>query len=182
MEHHDALSCCLGIAAVLSLLIMACAPIGYADVTYSATTTNAGNSVSAQYFTVGLYKKVNDTYSPVASDSLLSEPIYKDSSNKVSGNCVLSASDLYVKVSNDCASGFAFSLSEPTFSLTDNGSPIGGMTYTLKVGTSTYTSTSSSWSSSAISPNSTTRYRSRWTSPPRTRSSRPAIPSRDSST
>ena len=43
------MSCILGMALVISMLMVAYAPIGYADVSYTATTTSASNSIESSY-------------------------------------------------------------------------------------------------------------------------------------
>lgn len=138
---------------VLSMLIVAYAPLGYAYTSYSATTVSSNNSISAEYFTIGLYTKTDDTYSPISSAALLSKPIYKSGSNTVSGNNELSADNLFIKITNSNAASLTFTLSTPSFSLMDDGTPISGVNYILKIGDATYTTSTSSWTSSSVLPN-----------------------------
>ena len=49
MAHRDGIQCLLGIALVISMILVAYAPIGYADTSYTATTTSAGSTISASY-------------------------------------------------------------------------------------------------------------------------------------
>ena len=141
----DRLTAVLAVAAV----IMFALPMaeGFASPTgYTSTTVCSDNSISAEYFTVGLYSRAGDVYAPATSDRILSNPINIDGSgNVVVGSNTLSPDNLYIRISGPSGSGYNYSLSTPVMYLMDNGSSISGTVYALTVGSATYSTSNGTW-------------------------------------
>jgi len=136
-------------AVFATVILMASVPLGFAA-TFIGTTENTGNDVTSGYFTVELYTKDGDVYTPVSEASVLGKAISKDASNTtVSGTHSLAVDNLYMKVVKSYESLPAtFALTTPSFSLTDGGTPISGASFSLQVGSSTYSSSTGAWTGS----------------------------------
>ena len=81
------------LAAALVITILLSVPIGsgFASSSYSSTTVNTGNSISANYFTVGLY--TDSACTAACTDILRTDAEYQKVGDPVSGDVTYSIAD-----------------------------------------------------------------------------------------
>lgn len=86
------------IATVTILLFMVATSFGYAS-SYSATTTNTDNNISASYFTVGIYNQTNTPVTDlITTDPNLIKYTDTDGDIRLSGNYQIAKADRYIKI------------------------------------------------------------------------------------
>ena len=125
-------------AAAVIILLSSSVQIGFATTEYTATTTSASSTISAGYFTTGLYiyDTTGETYNPVSASALNSGTVSITSSGDTktiaNGSYKISVDNLYMKITEtNMPANCTYAPSVSIVVKNSQGTPLTGVTSSI---------------------------------------------------